>query len=154
MNTPQTAGPATRDGITPVVDSRAAYRTRRRQRGLTLVESMISLAIFAWVLSGLSMLMISSMRSNSNAKRYTVASALAQGKIESLRAGGYTAAASSTANEALNLEGTTGGTAVFSRSWTVAAGTPIAKTKTIAVTVAWDDNQGSHQAVLKTILAN
>lgn len=134
--------------------SRARPLGRRFQRGLTLLESMIALAIFSYALAGLSLLMVSSMRSNTNAQRYTMASALAQAQVEALRAGGYVAAAASSSPEPLNVNGTSGGTTVFNRSWTVAAATPIAKTKTIAVTVAWDDNQGSHQAVLKTILAN
>ena len=126
----------------------------RGQRGLTLVESAISLAIFSFVVASLSLLTVSSMRSNTNAKRFTMASALAQTKVEALRAGGYTAAASSSSAENLNLDGTTGGTTVFNRTWNVTAATPLANTKTVAVTVAWADNQGSHQAVLKTILVN
>ena len=129
-------------------------RGPRRQRGLTLVESAISLAIFSFVVASLSLLTVSSMRSNTNAKRFTMASALAQTKVEALRAGGYTAAASSSSAENLNLDGTTGGTTVFNRTWNVTAATPLANTKTVAVTVAWADNQGSHQAVLKTILVN
>ena len=129
-------------------------RSARRQTGVTLLESMIALAIFSYALAALSTLMISSMRSNNNAKRYTMASALAQAKIEDLRAAGYAAAASSTSAEALNANGGTGGATMFNRSWVITAGTPVAKTKTMAVTVDWTDNQGGHTAVVKTILAN
>ena len=155
MSIPQSAEIRAPGGVTSV--SHALARANRRvrwQRGVTLLESMIALAIFSYALAALSTLMISSMRSNNNAKRYTMASSLAQAKIEDLRAAGYAAAASSPSAEALNMIGGTGGATMYNRSWVVTAGTPVAKTKTMAVTVDWNDNQGSHTAVVKTILAN
>jgi Tfp pilus assembly protein PilV len=131
-----------------------APRFRKSQRGLTLLEAAISLAIFAYVVSALSMLTVSSMRSNSNAKRYTMASALAQGKIEDLRAAGYNALAPSGSPESLDSNGNAGGTVMYNRAWTVQNATPVADTKTVDVTVSWTDNQGSHSAVIKTIVAN
>ena len=129
------------------------FSSQKSQRGLTLLEAAISLAIFSYVVAALSMLTISSIKSNSSAKRYTTASALAQGKVEDLRAAGYFAINSSGTPETFDLTGTAGGSTVFSRSWTVQNATPIANTKTISVTVSWADNQGAHQSVVKTIVA-
>ena len=155
MSIPQSAEMHAPGGVARVSYALArANRRARRQRGVTLLESMIALAIFSYALAALSTLMISSMRSNNNAKRYTMASSLAQAKIEDLRAAGYAAASSSSSAEALNANGGTGGATMFNRSWVVTAGTPVARTKTMAVIVDWNDNLGSHTAVVKTILAN
>jgi len=93
------------------------------------------------------MLMLGNMKTGRDARRFTAAGALAQQKIEDLRAVGYTAAASSGAAETLSETGATTGVTPFTRSWTVANGAT-SGTKDLTVTVAWTDDLGSHQVQL------
>jgi Tfp pilus assembly protein PilV len=121
------------------------------ERGYALLETLIALVILAFALAGLLMLMLSNVKTGFDARRFTAASALAQQKLEELRAAGYTAAASSTSNETLSEVGTTSGVRPFTRSWTVANVAP-AGTKNVSIVVAWSDPQGSHQVQLSSIL--
>ena len=122
------------------------------ERGFTLLETTIALLILCFALTGLASLTKSNIQTNAQARYYGAASALAQQKLEDLRAGGYTAAASSTSNESLNEGGETSGTTLFTRSWTVAAGA-LAGTKNMTATVSWTDALGAHQVQLQTVLS-
>ena len=123
-----------------------------RDRGFTLLETTVALLILCFALTGLASLTKSNIQTNAQARYYGAAAALAQQKLEDLRAGGYTAAASSTSDESLNESGETTGTTLFARNWTVAAGA-LAGTKTMTTTVSWTDTLGTHQVQLQTILA-
>ena len=126
--------------------------TRRRDRGFTLLETTIALMIFCFALTGIASLTKSNVQTNAQARYFGAASDLAQQKLEDLRAGGYTAAASSAANESLNEIGGATGVTLFTRSWTVAAGA-LANTKTLTSTVSWSDTLGTHQVQMTSILA-
>jgi prepilin-type N-terminal cleavage/methylation domain-containing protein len=125
---------------------------RRRSAGFTLFETLVALTILAFALAGLSMLMIGNIKTGLEARRLTAAGALAQQKLEDLRAVGYDAATSSSSNETLSESGGSTGVTPFTRSWTVATGT-VSGTKNVTVTVAWTDQLGSHQVQLKSIMA-
>jgi Tfp pilus assembly protein PilV len=124
-----------------------------RHRGFTLLETAVALVIFFFALTGLASLTKSNVRTNAQARYYAAAGDLAQQKLEDLRAGGYTAAASSASNESLNETGGTTGTTLFTRSWTVAAGA-LSNTKTLTVTVSWTDPLGTHQVQMTSILGS
>jgi prepilin-type N-terminal cleavage/methylation domain-containing protein len=130
----------------------AAPATHGGERGFTLLETTVALLILCFALTGLASLTKSSVRTNAQARYYSAAGALAQQKIEDLRAGGYVTAYSSTANENLTETGLTSGTTLLTRSWTVANGA-VAGTKTVAVTVSWTDMHGAHQVLLQSLLA-
>ena len=122
-----------------------------RHRGFTLIETLVALSILAFALAGLSMLMLGNVQTGLDARRITAAGALAQQKLEDLRAFGYSAATGS-GSETLSESGGTTGVTPFTRSWTVATG-GTAGTKNLTITVAWSDQQGSHQFQLRSILA-
>jgi prepilin-type N-terminal cleavage/methylation domain-containing protein len=134
------------------ISSRTPSGTRKRsEAGFTLLEMTVSLLIFAFALTGLASLTKSNIRADAQARYLAVAGDLAQQKLEDLRAGGYTAAASSTSNETLNESGGTTGTTLFTRSWTVATGS-LANTKTLTATVSWTDVYGTHSVQMTSIL--
>jgi Tfp pilus assembly protein PilV len=124
-----------------------------RERGFTLLETAIALVVFFFALTGLASLTKSNVRANAQARYFAAAGDLAEQKLEDLRAGGYTAAASSASNESLNETGGTTGTTLFTRSWTVAAGA-LSNTKTLTVTVSWTDVLGAHQVQMTSILGS
>jgi len=126
--------------------------SRRAARGFTLLETFVALVILAFALAGLSMLMLGNMRTGLEARRATAAGALAQHKLEELRAAGYAATASSTSSETLAETGATTGVTPFTRSWTVGAGS-VSGAKNVTITVAWSNQLGSHQVQLRSILA-
>jgi prepilin-type N-terminal cleavage/methylation domain-containing protein len=126
--------------------------TPHSNRGFTLLETAIALVILSFALTGLSSLTKSNIQSNAQARYFGAAGALAQQKLEDLRAGGYTAATSSTSNESLTETGATTGTTLLSRSWVVANGA-LATTKNLTATVSWSDMLGAHQVQVQTILA-
>ena len=61
-----------------------ALSRRAAERGLTLVELLISLALLSFVLLGIAPLFISSMKSNYSANEYTSVNTLARDKLEQL----------------------------------------------------------------------
>ncbi|MEO8430169.1 MAG: prepilin-type N-terminal cleavage/methylation domain-containing protein [Acidobacteriota bacterium] len=63
---------------------------RRGEKGLTLVELLISLALLSFVLLGIAPLFISSMKSNYSANEYTSVNVLARDKLEQLSNLSYT----------------------------------------------------------------
>jgi prepilin-type N-terminal cleavage/methylation domain-containing protein len=130
----------------------ATARGRSGSGGYTLIECMIALFVFGFVLAGLAYLMLSTINLNTQARRYTAATTLAHAKLEAIRAAGYAAAASSPTPESLNETGGTTGAAFYSRAWTVATATPVANSKTVTVTVTWSDQQGSRNIQLQSIV--
>jgi prepilin-type N-terminal cleavage/methylation domain-containing protein len=124
--------------------------TSCNDRGFTLLETAVALVILLYALTGLSSLTKSNVQSNAQARYFSAAGALAQQKLEDLRAGGYAAAASSGAAESLTETGAANG--LFSRSWTVTPGA-LANTENMTATVSWSDTLGAHQVQLQTILA-
>ena len=123
-----------------------------RNRGFTLLETGVALFILSFALTGLASLTKSNVQSNAQSRYFGAAGALAQQKLEDLRAGGYAAAASSVSAQSLTEAGGATGTTLLSRSWTVTAGA-LANTKNMTATVSWTDTLGAHQVQLQTILA-
>jgi type II secretory pathway pseudopilin PulG len=121
--------------------------------GFTLLETVLSLALLAFFLVGLASLTVSTIQTNTQARRMTAATALVQAKLEQLSNTTYSAVASSGLPlEVLTETGATAGDTFYTRSWTVTDNSPIVNTKTIQVTVAWTDKLGSHQAQLQMII--
>jgi prepilin-type N-terminal cleavage/methylation domain-containing protein len=58
--------------------------SRRSERGLTLVELLIALALLSFVLLGIAPLFIASMKSNYSASEYTSVNVLARDRLEQL----------------------------------------------------------------------
>jgi len=114
-------------------------------RGFTLIEVLVAVFLLTVALLGTAALTTTVIKGNSLSQRSTTATTLAKDKLEELKARSFTSLSGGT--DSWNAEGTTGGTAYYTRTWTVTGTDP----KTITVTVTWP---GSGSMELKTIRAS
>lgn len=102
-------------------------------RGFTLIEVLVAMCIFSIAVLGLAVGATSVMRANQTGLNTTIATNLAQDKLEELKA-------KTAANIASGGPVTTTSSGVtFSRSWTVTSNSPVTGVKRIDVTVTWTD---------------
>jgi prepilin-type N-terminal cleavage/methylation domain-containing protein len=117
------------------------------QRGVSFVEVLAALVVFSIVVIGLSPALLSSRKVAELGKNQSIATALAQDKIEQLRV----SSSPITGNDGpLQPSGAGGG--IFSRSWTVTADTPIPNVNRVAVTVTWRDRPNTSSVTLVTLV--
>lgn len=105
--------------------------------GFTLIEVLVSMFIFSIAILGLAVGATSIMRANQTALYATIATNLAQDKLEELKA--KTAGSINTTGSPENNISVSGVPVKFNRSWTVTANSPAAGVTQIAVTVSWTD---------------
>ena len=100
--------------------------------GFTVIEVLVSLAIFSVAILGLAVSATTIMRANQTSYSYTVATNLAQDKLEELKANPATLASGGPDYPtALGI--------TFTRTWTVTAPTPTLNASQIDVQVNWTD---------------
>lgn len=116
-------------------------------KGFFLIETLIALLVLVFMLLGLSYLMLSTIDTNMQARRITAAIELAQARLEEIRGIPYAGLTAGSDSAALG----TGSS--YARTWTVTDGHPTADTKTVTVTVSWNDKLGYHQVQLPTLVA-
>jgi prepilin-type N-terminal cleavage/methylation domain-containing protein len=116
------------------------------QKGLTLVEIMVAMIILAIALAWLAPLLVLAMRGNRFGGDLTVASTLAQDKIEELRNVSYSGLLANPAGQ------DTLGKMV--RSWTITEEPGQDGLARIEIIVSWQDDKGkAHQAQFATLQA-
>jgi type IV pilus assembly protein PilV len=103
-----------------------------RMSGFTVIEVLVSLSILAVAILGIAVSATSIMRANQTSHFTTIASDLAQDKLEEITANPSTIASGGPITDV--VDGVT-----FTRSWTVTSNTPISGMKQIVVTVSWTD---------------
>lgn len=117
--------------------------------GLTLMETLIALMIFSVGMPGLSSLTTIIMHGNSLSQKITMATILAQNKLE---------AAHSTAYDKLTSEKetlTTDNHQLYTRVMNVSDNTPRNGMKTVSIAVYWTQrDSGSRHISLKTIVTD
>lgn len=116
----------------------------RNQRGISLVEVVTSVTLFAVAAAGLSAGTVANMRGNSSSRAASAASALIHDQIEKFRALDPTAnpadLTEGTHQDSLNpVDGLGRAGGAFSRSWVVTADTPRQGLSEVVVTVSWRD---------------
>jgi type IV pilus assembly protein PilV len=118
----------------------------KSQIGMTLVEVMVAMIILAIALAWLAPVLIVSMRGNRVGADVTVATTLAQDKLEELRNESFAAlVADSTGQDTV-------GTVV--RSWTITPEEGQDGLARIEMTVSWQDDKGKdHQIQFATMQA-
>lgn len=120
-----------------------------RQSGFTLLETVIAMGVFAVGLMGLAMMTSGLMENNMVARQRSVATRLAQNKIESLGRSEYSEIFDAVEVK-LDASGLSGD-GVYRREVVVEEKEEPA-CKEVTVTVSWEE-KGEHWVVLKTIFA-
>lgn len=107
---------------------------RRREAGFTMIEILIALSIFSASFLALAAGATTVMKSNRSSYKNTIATNLAQDKVEELMA---TSIANIVAgpNETVPVDGIN-----FTRRWAVTDNQPINGLKKIEVFITWTDN--------------
>jgi type II secretion system protein I len=120
----------------------------RDTQGFTLIEIMIATVIIAVALLGVASLTVGIIRGNSFSKRLTVATILAQDRLEEVKRLGYLNSSSAEDTENYgNISGYSG----FKRVTAIVNDTPDPKMRTVNVSVYWDLDK--HSVLLSTILS-
>ncbi len=114
----------------------------RGDAGLSMIEVMIGISLFALIAAGLASTTVAAIRANNTSKQITAAAALVQNKLEQLRSLDPAAAPADltpgTHTDPGNpLTPLGGGGGSFTRTWQVTSNTPVLKVSRVAVTVSW-----------------
>ena len=104
---------------------------------------MITLVVLAVGVLALGQLMPAGSRTMNRSRSKTSGTALAAQKIEDLKAIAWTSA-----NMTAGTHSDTSGK--YTRTWVITDNTPLAGTKKVAVTVAWNSSSGTRSTVLTT----
>jgi len=114
--------------------------------GFTLMEVLVAMVILTVGLLGMAALITGIINSNKLSNRMSVATVVAQDKMEDIKRIGYADAEAGTEPY--------GGAdfPLYKRVTDVASGSPASGMKTITVTVSWDAD--AHSVELKTIIAD
>jgi len=117
----------------------------RFARGFTLIEVLVALVLLVIGIFALSKMQVLGVRGTGFNKETTVATTLAQKKLEELKGTAYTAVAS----DATGSQDQMGGIA-YTTTWSVnEAGASPGRYKTVTVTVTW----GGRNIVITTIIS-
>ena len=117
-------------------------RTRQRNQGFTLIETVVACLLLAVGLAGTWGLINSLVRFNAFSQSVTEAVTYGEEKIEELRIQDFDDV--QTGNDQVDH---------FTRTWTVAPG-PLTDTKTVNLLVTWQDmDSRAHRTALTVLLA-
>ena len=118
------------------------------QSGFTLLEVLIAISILTVGLLGVAQMQIMGIKGNYFSGNTTAALSLAEEQMEGLLGTSYINVISGNdGNNPIDETGQAGG--IYTRTWVVANNTPITDTKTVTVSVSWDNF--SHQVSLSCI---
>jgi prepilin-type N-terminal cleavage/methylation domain-containing protein len=122
------------------------FRILNNNKGFTLVESLIAIVLLSIGILGLSAMTIGTIQGLTFSDKQTIAMTLARDRLEQIKQAGYVNATSEPYNTPAGYE-------QFQRRVDVTNNTPQPNTRTIVVTVAWQDSAGSsRQVVLRTVI--
>ncbi len=111
-------------------------------KGFTIIEVLVVIGLFAIGILAVASMQVTAFQGNRSAMLQTNAITLATERMENLISQDYAAIVSGNDTEAN-----------FDISWTVLNDTPMNNTKTITVTVTWNDRGGNRDVELNNIVA-
>jgi type IV pilus modification protein PilV len=129
---------------------------RSRERGVSLIEVIIALAVLGFGMLAMAAAQISAYRFSDSSRERTLAHGLAQQQIEifqSMSTDSIEAIRLAGSNDPLNpIDPDPNDTAAmaFNRSWTITPDTPETDVYTILVTINWAGNAGAQTLQLET----
>ena len=117
----------------------------RNANGFTLIEALVAVAVMAIVVSGLASMGVTTIQADTQSRRVSAATALAQAKLEELhglRRSNTAWTVGSHSQTGLDENAEPGGS--YTRQWTVQNNyNGFSKLSRVTVTVSWDDGAGS-----------
>ena len=117
------------------------YILAGNNKGFTLIETLIAMAIFSIGILALGSMQLWSVKNNTTGNITTQATLLAKAKIEDLKNTG----------DLTSLAGDTDSDGIFTREWTVTNPLGGDKTRKIQVTVSWNRRGQNRSVELETI---
>lgn len=121
-------------------------RKGKSEGGFSILENMISMAIFSVGILSISMLFTQTMTFTHNSEKLTVATNLAKGKLEELRNTPYANIVSGTDNDVVdNVQ--------FDLKWTVANDLPVKGVRKVVMEVSWIDLRDDHTIKIETLFS-
>jgi prepilin-type N-terminal cleavage/methylation domain-containing protein len=123
----------------------------RTEDGLTLIETLIALAIFSIGILGVAQLQLWNIKNNTTGNITTQATMLARTQLEELKnIGDVTDLTNGAdADNPINPDGSAGG--IFTRSWTISNPHGGNISRQIQVTVSWNRRGQNRSVILTTI---
>lgn len=121
-------------------------RTRRKERGFTMLEVLIAIMLSSIAMIGIVALFRVQSAASSYSRRTTEASTLATDQLERLRTIALTGTTVTGSQTSLDEKGRVATGGPFARSWTVV---PTDSYYDVTVTVAWFDN-GNRTLVMRS----
>jgi prepilin-type N-terminal cleavage/methylation domain-containing protein len=128
----------------------------REKKGFSLLEVLIAMCLLAVAIMGMATLQSRGIRGNDLGNRTTQAVALAQDKLEELinTSRSTSLAAGTTPDSSNPIDETGGAGGIFTRTWTINDGTPVANAQSIDVTVNWTDVVGPHRVTVSGVITS
>ena len=114
------------------------------RNGFTVIEVLVAMAVFSIGILGFAMSTVSVTQGNQKNYNIAMANALAQDKLEELKARPASFTSGGPVTDTISGQS-------FSRSWTVTANSPMTGMHKIDVTVTWTDYQ-SHSITLSSAI--
>ena len=121
------------------------------EKGFTLIETMIAMAILAIGILAVTSMQITAFQGNRAARRQTEAVALAAQQLEELGALPYDDARLASGSHSESGVGPAG---QYDLEWQIAPDSPLPETKTITLTVGWNSRGGQRNAEFNHIIAD
>lgn len=119
-------------------------KTRRGQEGVSLLEALVAISLFAMVSTAAATLAVGSVRSTALSRHAAEAAMLAQWQMEQVRGLDYPSMASSSSSATM-------GGQTFTIATNVQTDVPAANMKDVKVTVTWTGPEGTRSYSTESI---
>lgn len=136
----------------PLASDSKDFAGRNNQKGYTIIEILIAVAIFSIGILAIASLQLSTARNIKTGNVVTQATMLARDKIETLKRVTDVTTLSNGAETDIDAQSNPGG--IFDRSWTISNPLGGSNTRQITVTISWIHKGENRSINLSTIAKN